>query len=88
MLDDGESLTGTPTVTEMTTSDLTISNESVSTAELVISGSRVPAGKAAQFKALGQQAATVYKLKVSCTTDATPAQTLVVWVRMTGVDES
>lgn len=76
-LDSGELLTGTPTVAEQTTGDLTISNVAVSTAQLTILGSTVAIGAAVQAKVIGQLAATgVYSLLVTASTDATPARTV------------
>lgn len=82
LLDSGESLTGTPTVAEVTTSDLTISNAAVSAAALTILGESVAAGKAVQFKVTGGSAGTTYLLRVTVSTDATPAQTFERYVKM------
>lgn len=81
-LDAGESLTGTPTVTEVTTSDLTITSPAVSTVALTINKKSVPAGEAVQFNVAGGTAGTEYTIKVSVGTDATPTQTLVVLLRL------
>lgn len=84
VLDDGESLTGTPTVTEVTTTDLTIANVSINTAALVINGQSVPIGRAVQFKVSGQLTAnSPYKLKITATTDSSPAQTKIRFVTFT-----
>lgn len=81
-LDSGEALTGTPTVVEQTSSDLTISNVAVSTGSLVINGVTVVAGEAVQMTITGALKATgSYLLKVTATTDSTPAQTLVRYIR-------
>lgn len=78
MLDSGESMTGTPTVAEQTTSDLTITNEAVNTSTLTIKGNSVAAGRAVQFLVSGHLAAnSPYKLKITVATDSTPAQTIV-----------
>ena len=74
-LDSGELLTGTPTITEVGTSDLTLANKAVSTAALTIKGRTSAAGQAIQFNVTGQQQGTTYKLLVQCDTDSTPAQT-------------
>jgi len=79
-LDSGEALTGTPTVEEQDTSDLTISSVGVSTRELTINEETVAAGLAVQFSVTGMTAAT-YTLKVTATTDSTPAQTLVRYIK-------
>ena len=82
-LDDGELLTGTPTVVEQTTSDLTLGNKAVSTAALTILGETVPIGEAVQFSVSGGTAAnSPYLVRVTCGTDATVAQTLSVDVEM------
>jgi len=88
VLDSGESLTGVPTVTEVTTTDLTVANESVSVAVLKIRGRNVPAGRALQFKASGQIVAhSPYTIKIVCGTDCAPAQTLVRYVAFKVEDE-
>lgn len=48
-LDAGETFTGALTVTEVTTSDLTITNKAVNTAALSVNGVDVPIGGAIQF---------------------------------------
>jgi hypothetical protein len=76
-LSDSETLTGTPTVTEQTTTDLTIANKAVSTAALTIDGETVAAGEAVQFSVSGQLAATgSYTIAITCGTTSTPAQTV------------
>ena len=75
-LESGELLTGTPTVAEETTSDLTITNKAVNTATLTISGISHAPGQAVQFLVTGGTANTLYSVDVLCGTDATPAQTL------------
>ena len=80
-LDTSEALTGTPTVAELTSSDLTIANEAVSTAVLTINNTSVAVGEAVQFTVSGQLAATArYRVRITCATDATPAQTLIGYV--------
>ena len=80
-LDSGELLTGAPTVTEVTTSDLTIANKGISTVELTINNQTVPIGMAVQFKITGQLVAnSPYSIKIVVSTDASPAQTKVRWV--------
>lgn len=78
-LDDGELLTGTPTVTEVSPSSpqaLSFSNIAVNTAALTINGVTVPIGEAVQFSLSGGVANTAYTIKIAVGTDATPAQTL------------
>ena len=75
-LDSGELLTGTPTIVEVTTTDLTLSNKAVSTAELTISGRTVAIGQAVQFKVVGGTAGTKYTIRITVATDSSPAQSL------------
>lgn len=84
-LDSDESLTGTPTVEEQTTSDLTITSETVSTATLTINGTSVAAGEAVQFTVSGMKTtSSPYTLKVTVSTDA--GQTLVRYFAFTCAD--
>ena len=76
MLDSGESLTGTPTILEITTTALTLSDKVVSSAALTIAGVSVPSGSAVTFKVVGGVAGTTYRIGITCGTNATPAQTL------------
>lgn len=76
-LDSGESLTGTPTIVEQTTSDLTIGSVAVSTAILTILDNSVAIGAAVQGSVSGQLASQgTYTVLVTATTDATPARTV------------
>ena len=78
ILDSGELLTGTPTVVEVTTTDLTLSNKVVNTVALTIDGRTCAIGKAVQFKVSGQLAAQgLYRVRVTVSTDATVARTFV-----------
>lgn len=77
-LDASELLTGTPTVVEVTTSDLTLSDKVVSTGALTILGKTVATGEAVQFKVLGGTAGTSYTIRITAATNSTPAQTLIV----------
>lgn len=77
LLDSGELLTGTPLVVEVTSTDLTITNKAVSTAELVILEQTVAVGKAVTFTVSGQAEDTIYTIKITVGTDATNAQTFV-----------
>jgi len=77
-LDSGELLTGTPTIVEVTTNDLTLSNKVVSTGSLTILGATVAAGAAVQFKVVaGSGLLGTYTIRVTVSTDATVAQTFV-----------
>jgi hypothetical protein len=87
-LDSGEALTGTPLVVEVDTADLTITSKAVSTTMLTINGASVAIGEAVQFKVSGQKTSgSPYKLKITATTNSTPAQTLVRYVLFTVKDE-
>jgi len=78
----GELLTGTPTVAEITTTGLTISNVAVSTAIEIINGVSTAVGEAVLFKVVGGSASTTHKIKITVTTDSTPAQTFVRGVKL------
>ena len=94
-LDSNELLTGTPTVVEVTSSDLTITNAVVSTAELTILSETVAIGQAVTFTVSGALAsgglttppskAGLYQIKVTPLTNATNAQTFVLSTYMRGV---
>jgi hypothetical protein len=80
-LDSGELLTGTPVALEVTTSDLTLSNKSRNSSEMKIydrNGGEltVAANKVVTFTVAGGSVNKAYKVKISCATDATNAQTL------------
>ena len=78
-LDDSASLTGTPTITEQTTSDLTLGNKVVTSTTYTdsVTGETVAAGKAFSFTATGGTAGTAYRIRASVATDSSPAETLV-----------
>jgi len=81
ILEDGELLTGTPTVAEETTSDLSISEEQVNVAAVTLNGESVAIGKAVLFYASGfLKASAPYTIKITATTDAAVPQTLVRYV--------
>ncbi len=77
-LDSGELLTGTPTIVEVTTSDLTLANKAVSTVALTIDGTSNAIGEAVQFSVTGGTAGVTYTINAQVGTDSTPAQTLEV----------
>jgi len=82
VLDDGELLTGTPSVAEVTTSDLSISSPTLNTIALAIDNESVAISEAVQFRVSGQQTSgSPYTLKITVTTDSTPAQTKVKWIK-------
>ena len=85
-LDSGESLTGTPTIVEVTTTDLTLANKAVSTATYVESETKdtIAVGAAVQFSVLGGTAAnSPYSISVTVSTDATIPRTFVRYVSLT-----
>jgi hypothetical protein len=77
LLESGETLTGIPNVSG-SPSGLTIDNVRVSSDTLTINGFSVSAGRAVQFRVSDGQAGKKYELTVSCSTNSSPAQTLVV----------
>ena len=74
-LKSGETLTGTPTATEIGTSDLTISAVAVNVASVEIDGESVDAELAVTFLVSGQKAGTTYQVRVEV--DTTRGQHLV-----------
>jgi hypothetical protein len=70
LLDEGETLSGTPTVSEATES-LGITAAQVSTADLVIEGVKVKAGHAVQFRLTrGEASAGNYEIDILAPTSA------------------
>lgn len=82
-LDSGELLTGTPTIatllygTTETTTAITVSNITVSSTGLTINGTTVATGQAVQCRVSAGTAGIKYDLKITCTSNSTPAQTFV-----------
>lgn len=76
VLDVGEALTGTPTISELDTTDLTISSKAISVAALTITGVSTPIGQAVQCAVSGGTAGNTYDIQIVATTDSTPAQTI------------
>ena len=78
VLDSGELLSGTPTVSEVSTSNLTLANKLVNTATYVesFSGETISVGKAVQFT-VTTGTAGLYQIRVTVSTDSTPTRTLV-----------
>ena len=74
-LETSELLTGTPTITEVSSSDLTLSNKIVSTGALTINGVSASAGQAITFTVAAGTSSTVYTIRIQCGTDATNPQT-------------
>lgn len=75
LLDAGETLTGTPTIVEVTTADLTIVSKSINIGELLILNRTVAVGMAVQCKISGQQNNTddspkLYRIRITVSTTA------------------
>jgi hypothetical protein len=77
-LDAGEILTGSPTVEEQMTGDLTIMNATINTLQLRINERQVGLGEAVQFRVSGGQPHQQYILRVMVNTSA--AQHLVEYL--------
>lgn len=77
-----EDLTGTPTVVELYTSDLTISNVGLNLAERLVSGLNIAANRAVEFTVAGGTRGQVYTLEVRGGSNATYPQTLTRQVRL------
>lgn len=75
-LDSGELLSGTPTVVEVTTSALTLTNKAVNTSALTLDGQDVAIGEAVTFTVAGGSAGVRYHIRVNVDTDAGVTQTL------------
>ena len=90
VLDSGELIASVTDVEEQyegTVGDLAITNKVVSTAALVINDLTVAVGKAVQFSVSDQAVANApYTLKITITTDSTPAQTKIRYVRFMVVE--
>lgn len=84
-LDGGEVLTGTPTAVEVTTSALTIASVARNATEVTINNVAVPANCGVLFRVSGGSAGATYEIRVTVTTDATPAQTRICSIRLTVV---
>lgn len=81
-LDAGETLTGTPTVTEIDTSDLTITNKSLNSSSMSINGNDSSASCAVLFRISGQKSGKLYHIKYTVGTTSSPARTLAWIVRL------
>jgi len=86
-LDSGELLTGTPTVAEVTTTDLTFASEAVNTAAITINGLSTATGKAVQFSVTGGSVGT-YEIKIAVSTDSTPGQVLYGTIKLKVVGDT
>jgi hypothetical protein len=69
-LDSSETLTGTPTVAEVGSTDLTLSSPLVNTLSVVVLGVTVTAGQAVEFGVRGQKAGSLYTISVTASTSA------------------
>lgn len=63
-LDGAATLTGTPTVTEVTTTDLTISSIQLNSTDIVVNGRDVEPNKAVMFQVEGQEAGSEYQIVI------------------------
>ena len=87
LLDEGEKLSGTPTVEDIVTpSDLTITNVSIGTAAKTINKKLVAANKYVLCKIVGQVAGTTYTVEAPGGTNSSPAQTLKIKASFTTED--
>jgi len=75
-LDSGESV-ASATVAEVSTSDLTIGNIAVNVAALTVNNKPVAIGKGVQWSVSGQVDGRTYTMRVTATTDSSPARVLV-----------
>lgn len=83
VLADSETISGV-TVTEDTTSDLTIANEAATASAAVIADELVPTGRGVVFTVSGQLDAVTYTLKITVTTSG--SETIIRYVTFTGED--
>lgn len=81
LLESGESLSGTPTVSS-TPTGLTISNIQKNSTAVTINGVSVAANKAVLFSVAAGESGVTYELQVQCSTDGSPAQTPLVECRL------
>ena len=82
VLDVGELLTGTPTIVEVTTPDLTLASKAVNSTTLTINGVECVAGQAVTFTVSGGVAGSTYEIRVTVSSNASVPQTFVVAVRL------
>jgi len=80
-LDTGETLTGTPTVVEVTTTELTITNKAVSTGVLSINGVSVPIGEAIQFT-VDAASSGFYEILITCGTSESQTIDAKIYLRV------
>lgn len=82
VLDEAELLTGTPTVVEVTSTDLTLTNKAVNGAAMTVNGVSCLAGQVVTFTVAGGAADTDYQIRITAGTDASHPQTLQATVRL------
>jgi hypothetical protein len=70
LLPDSDTLTGTPTIVEVTTSDLTLSDKEINSTTITVLGEDVAASKAVTCFASGGTAGTTYTIRVTVNTVA------------------
>jgi hypothetical protein len=87
LLRSGELLAGTPTVTEIASSDLTIDNVARNTDTITIDGVSHDADQAVQFRVASGMTVGTYRLRIDCDTDASPAQTQSIFVEFDVEDD-
>lgn len=87
VLEAGELLTGTPTIVEVTTTDLTLTSKQVNTNPVTINGAVCVAGQAVQFKVAGGVAGTNYVIRITVGTAGNPTQTLVVSLKLSVIPD-
>lgn len=80
-LPSGVLLTGVPTVEEVGSSDLTITQEAVNASNKTVLGVTYAAGKVVLFHRAGGTAGRAYTLRISVNTDASPADVYVGYIR-------
>ena len=86
LLDPGELLTGTPTVLEVTTSDLTLGSKVVNTTAITVNDVLNIVGQVVRFTAAPISTALgSYVVTITCGTNATPPQTRKANIKLTVV---
>ncbi|MGB0971914.1 MAG: hypothetical protein ACPGVG_13280 [Mycobacterium sp.] len=73
-LPSGVVLTGTPTVTEIGTSDLTVADVQLNTAALTLKGMTHAIGTVVIFTVTGAKAGRMYKIRVRAQTNGSPSE--------------
>lgn len=76
-LPSGVLLTGTPTIVEVTTTDLTLTSKTVNVSAVVIKGESYITGTAVLFHRAGGSAGVEYTVRITVSTNSSPADVLV-----------